>query len=200
MFTFLFCLSGYDRRWARQNASRIADGVWLLRNRWFSPYRLDEHNETCLPVDHNPSWKSIQFALAWKMPCLRRNSLLLLPAVRCRTTYRQEWAGCRSCWLRFESIDQSALHSDRNLTDLGWLPRWISFRMVDLFVMLLYTERYKIKEYKFQGLYDTRRGVQKCWIDVWNAELSVLESNKIELYLQLIFSCQELKNTNSKNC
>lgn len=108
MFTFLFCLSGYDRRWARQNASWIADGVWLLRNRWFSPYRLDEHNETCLPVDHNPSWKSIQFALAWKMPCLRRNSLLLLPAVRCRTTYRQEWAGCRSCWLRFESIDQSA--------------------------------------------------------------------------------------------
>lgn len=33
------------------------------------------------------------------------------------------------------------LHNDRNLTDLGWLPRWISFRMVDLFEMLLYTER-----------------------------------------------------------
>ena len=109
----------------------IADGVWLLRNRWFSPYRPAEHNETCLPaVDHNPSWKSIQLALAWKMPGYPTKLSIVVPTILSLSLSlslcveqrgRQEWNGW-TIMLAALRIDRSIhrLEGDRNLTDLHW--------------------------------------------------------------------------------
>lgn len=117
----------------KSHLGRIADGVWLLRNRWFSPYRPAEHNETCLSaVDHNPSWKSIQLALAWKMPGYPTKLSIVVPRILFLCVHvcvcvcveqrgRQEWNGW-TIMLAALRIDRSIhrLEGDRNLTDLHW--------------------------------------------------------------------------------